>query len=346
MMIFKGPASALLVSACALTALAQPAQANDVADFYRGKTISIVVGTSAGNDYDLRSRLIGRYLQKTIPGQPTVVVRNMPGGGGIVAANNLAQVAPRDGTHMHALMSSMMALQALGNQAVKFDTREFAFIGNSTQTPNVMAAWHASGISRFEDLKTRQAIVGAPMGTSGALYAELMNGLLGTKLNIVTGYPGGVEVNLAMERGEVEVRASNAWASWKANNPEWISERKIRFIMQVGLARHPDLKDVPLFMELANNDADREVLRFISAETAVARAIVLPPGVAKERIHALRRAYDAAMADPQFLADAEKSKMDVSAMRGEEAQQIADAIVNARPDVIARTRGFLGDLIK
>jgi hypothetical protein len=180
-----------------------------------------------------------------------------------------------------------------------------------------MAAWHTTGINSFEDLKKRQAIVGAPMGTSGALYAELMNGLLGTKLNIVTGYPGGVEVNLAMERGEVEVRASNSWASWKAGNAEWIADKKIRFIMQVGLARHPDLKDVPLFLELASNETDRDVLRFVSGETAVARTL-----------------------------DADKAKMDVSAMTGEEAQRIADAIVNTKPEVLARARSFLGDLVK
>jgi len=342
MFLRKGLGMALLLAALSMGA----AQAEDVADFYRGKTVSLIVGTSAGNDYDLRARLISKYMQKTIPGQPTIVVRNMPGGGGIVAANHLTQVAARDGTNLHALMSNMMTLQALGNPAVKFDTREFAFIGNSTTAPNVMAAWHTTGINTFDDLKKRNAIVGAPMGTSGALYAELMNGVLGTKLNIVTGYPGGVEVNLAMERGEVEVRASNSWASWKAGNPEWIADKKIRFIMQVGLVRHPDLKDIPLFLELAANETDRDVLRFVSGETAVARTLVATPGLSKEKVTALRRAYDAVMADPQFLADADKSKMDVSAMTGEEAQRIADAIVNTKPEVLARARSFLGDLVK
>ena len=346
MFLRQGFAAALLSAGLVGFSLGTPAAAQDVADFYRGKTLDIVVGTSAGNDYDLRARLIGKYLQKTIPGQPTVVVRNMPGGGGIVAANYITQVAPRDGTHLHALMSTMMALQALGNPQIKFDTREFAFIGNSTSAPNVMAAWHTTGIKTFADLKPRKAIVGAPMGTSGALYAELMNAVLGTQLNIVTGYPGGVEVNLAMERGEVEVRASNSWASWKATSGDWIAQKKINFITQVGLVRHPDLKDVPLLLELAGNDADREILRFVSAETAVARTLVVTPGVPKDRITALRRAYDAVMADPQFLVDADKAKMDISPMTGEEAQRIADAIVNTRPEVVARARVLLGDLVK
>ncbi len=334
------------VAAFAAALCATGAQADDVADFYRGKTVGILVGTSAGNDYDLRARLIGKYLAKTIPGQPTIVVRNMPGGGGIVAANWLAALAPRDGTSLHALMSNMMAAQALGTPGVKFDTREFAFLGNSTNAPNVMAAWHTTGIKSFDDLKTRKAIVGAPMGTSGAIYAEAMNALLGTKLNIVTGYPGGVEVNLAMERGEVEVRASNSWASWKATSAEWIADKKINFIMQVGLQRHPDLKSVPLLLELTQNEADRDILRFLSAETAIARSMVLAPGAPKERIEALRRAYDAVMADPQFIADADKAKMDVSAMKGEDAQPIADGIVNTRPETLARARLLLGDLLK
>jgi tripartite-type tricarboxylate transporter receptor subunit TctC len=334
------------VAAFGALVLASGAQADDVADFYRGKTVGILVGTSPGNDYDLRARLIGKYLAKTIPGQPTVVVRNMPGAGGITAANNLAQLAPRDGTSLHALMSNMMAAQALGSPGVKYDTREFAFIGNSTNAPNVMASWHTTGIKSFEDMKTRKAIVGAPMGTSGAIYAEAMNALLGARLNIVTGYPGGVEVNLAMERGEVEVRASNSWASWKATNPEWIADKKINFIMQVGLQRHPDLKDVPLLLELAQKEEDRDILRFLSAETAIARTMVLAPGAPKERVEALRRAYDAVMADPQFMADADKAKMDVSAMKGEEAQKIADAIVNTKPETVARARVLLGDLLK
>ena len=334
------------IASLAALMLAPGAQANEIADFYHGKTVSILVGTSAGNDYDLRARLIGKYLAKTLPGQPTIVVRNMPGAGGITAANNLTQLAPRDGTSLHALMSNMMAAQALGTQGVKYDTRDFAFIGNSTNAPNVMAAWHATGIKTWDDLKARKAIVGAPMGTSGATYAEAMNALLGTKLNIVTGYPGGVEVNLAMERGEVEVRASNSWASWKATSAEWIADKKINFIMQVGLQRHSDLKDVPLLLELAQTDEARDILRFLSAETAISRTMVLAPGAPKERIQAMRRAYDAVMVDPAFLADADRAKMDVSAMKGEDAQIIADAIVNTSPQTIARARALLGDLLK
>jgi hypothetical protein len=174
----------------------------------------------------------------------------------------------------------------------------------------------------------------------------VLNALVGTKLKIVTGYPGGNEVNLAMERGEVQGRGSNSWASWKSTKPEWIAQKKIIMLVQVGLARNPDLPDVPLLLELAGNDLDRKVLTFLSAETALSRSLVTTADVPADRLQALRRAYDATMRDPQFLADAEKAKMDISAMTGEESQNIADQIVNTPPAVIARAKVVLGDLLK
>lgn len=331
----------LFGSLATIGAGAGPARAETPAEFYKGKTVSIVIGTSAGNDYDLRGRLIGKYLQRYIPGQPTVVVRNMPGAGGITAANHLAALAPRDGTSLHMIMSNMMSSQALGVKGVKFDTRDFAWIGNSTSVPNVMATWLTSPVKTIADARVKTALMGAPTGTAGALYGEVMNAVLKTKFNLVTGYPGGVEVNLAMERGEVDGRASNSWAAWKANNADWLAAKKLNFLVQIGLERHPELPDTPLLIELAENEADRRILTFVSADTAISRSLVASPGVPPDRIEALRRAFDAVMKDPQFLADAERSKMDVSAMTGEEAQKIADSIVNTPPDVIERARAFL-----
>jgi tripartite-type tricarboxylate transporter receptor subunit TctC len=322
------------------------AQADAVSDFYKGKTVSIIIGTSAGNDYDFRGRLLGRYIGQNIPGQPVVVPRNMPGAGGIQAANWLAALAPRDGTTLHMIMSNMMSAQAMDVKAVKFDTRQFAWIGNTTSAPNVMATWHTTQVTSIEDMKKRTVLVGAPMGTAGVIYAELMNALLATKLNIVTGYPGGNEVNLAMERGEVDGRASNNWASWKANQPEWLKDHKINIIVQVGLRRHPELPNVPLLSELAQNEPDRQVMEFLSADTAIARSLVTTPGVPAERIEALRRAFDAVMKDPQFLTEAEKAKMDISPTTGEEAQKIADSIVNAPKEVVERSKALLGDLVR
>ena len=247
------------------------AEADAVSDFYRGKTLSLIIGTSAGNDYDFRGRLIARHIGRHIPGEPAIVPRNMPGAGGVNAANWLANIAPRDGTTLHAIMTNMMAAQAIGTHGVQFDTRKFRWIGNTTSSPNVTNSWHASGITSIEQTKTRELVLGAPAGTAGVTYGTVMNALVGTKFKIVTGYPGGNEVNLAMERGEVEGRGSNSWASWKSTKPEWLAQKKIIALVQVGLTRDPELPDVPLLFELVSNELDRKVMTFLSAETAISR---------------------------------------------------------------------------
>jgi tripartite-type tricarboxylate transporter receptor subunit TctC len=336
--------AALALAGLGLAALS--AQADPVADFYHGKTINLIIGTSTGNDYDFRARLLARHMSRHIPGEPTIIPQNMPGVGGVKAANYLASIAPHDGTALHMIMSNMMSSEAVGAQGVQFDTRKFFWIGNTTSTPNVMVSWYTSGITSIEQVKTRELIVGAPGGTAGVVYATVMNKLLGTKLKIVTGYPGGNEVNLALERGEIDGRASNSWAAWKSTHPDWVRDKKIIVLMQVGLKRVPDLSDVPLLLELAGNDTDRQVLTFLSADTAISRSLVAAPDTPPERVAALRRAFDATMKDPEFLAEAEKSQMEMEPMSGEEAQKIADSIVNTPPAVVARAKALLGDLLK
>src|ERR1700704_2183904 len=322
------------------------AHADPISDFYHGKTLNLIVGTSSGNDYDFRGRLLARHLARHIPGEPTIVPQNMPGAGGIKAANYLASIAPHDGTTLHIIMSNMMSSEAIGAQGVQFDTRKFFWIGNTSSTPNVTVSWYKSGVTSIEQVKTRQLIVGAPGGTAGVIYATAMNGLLGTKFKLVTGYPGGNEVNLAMERGEIDGRASNSWASWKSTHPDWVKDKKIVVLVQVGLKRSPDLTDVPLLNELAGNDLERQVMTFLSADTAIARSLVAAPDTPPDRIAALRRAFDATMRDPDFLAEADKATLDVVPMSGEEAQKIADSIVNTPPGVVARAKLLLGDLLK
>jgi tripartite-type tricarboxylate transporter receptor subunit TctC len=338
--------SAGIVALVGIGVATMSAHADPVADFYHGKTLNLIVGTSSGNDYDFRGRLLARHLARHIPGEPTIVPQNMPGAGGIKAANYLAAIAPHDGTVLHMIMSNMMSSEAVGAQGVQFDARKFLWIGNTSSTPNVTVAWYKSGVTSIEQVKTRQLIVGAPGGTAGVIYATAMNGLLGTKFKIVTGYPGGNEVNLAMERGEIDGRASNSWASWKSTHPDWVKDKKIVVLVQVGLKRSPDLADVPLLNELAGNDLERQVMTFLSADTAIARSLVAAPDTPPDRIAALRRAFDATMRDPDFLAEADKATLDVVPMSGEEAQKIADSIVNTPPEVVARAKLLLGDLLK
>src|SRR3954463_4195994 len=267
MFISRSTILVLALTATVMVAVAAPhASADPIADFYRGKQLSLVIGTSAGNDYDFRARLIARHMGRHIPGEPMLVPRNMPGAGGVNAANWLASIAPRDCTTLHMIMTNMMQAQAVGTHGVQFDTRKFRWVGNTTSSPNVANSWHTTGVTNIEQVKSREFILGAPAGTAGVTYGTVMNALVGTKFKIVTGYPGGNEVNIAMERGEVDGRGSNSWASWKSTKPEWLKEKKIFILAQVGLKRDDELADVPLMIELASNDRDRKLMTFVSAE--------------------------------------------------------------------------------
>ncbi len=319
-----------------------PVAAESVADFYRGKTIRMVVATSPGGDYDLRARLLARHMGRHIPGEPSIVAVNMPGAVGVQAANWMASQAPQDGTALHAIMQGMSALQALGGANVEFDTRKFPWIGNTTDTPNVINSWYTTGIKTIADVMTKELVVGAPgTATSSVYYPKALNELVGTKFKIVPGYPGGNVVNLAMERGEVGGRGSNSWASWKSTHPEWIKDKKIFILVQIAMKRDSELPDVPTMIELAKNEADRQVMEFLSADIPISRAYVTTPGTPPDRVEALRRAFDATMKDPAFLAEAAKSNTDISPSTGEAAQKFSAMIANTPPAVLARAKVIL-----
>jgi tripartite-type tricarboxylate transporter receptor subunit TctC len=335
-------ALARLVPIVAALALPAPASAQSVADFYRGKTVSMVIATSPGGDYDLRARLLARHMSRHIPGEPAIVARNMPGAVGLQAANWMANQAPRDGTVIHAIMQNMSAYQALGGSNVEYDTRKFFWVGNATDTPNVINSWYTTGIRTIQDVMTRELVVGAPgLATASVYYPKALNELVGTKFKIVSGYPGGNDVNLAMERGEVGGRGANSWASWKATHPQWLTEKKIYILVQIALQRHPELADVPTMIELARSEEDRAVLAFLSADIPINRAYVTTQDTPLERVAALRRAFDATMKDQAFLAEAAKANIDISPSSGEDAQRYSDLIANTPPAVIARAKVIL-----
>ena len=318
------------------------ARADAVEDFYRGKTIDMIIPTSPGGDYDIRARLLARRLPKFIPGHPNIVARNMPGGLGVAAANYMMKIAPHDGTAIMAIFQNMSSLQAIGSPGVEFDVRRFGWIGNTTNSPNVINSWYTTGIKTIQDVMQRELIVGAPGAASTSyIYPAALNALAGTKFKIVAGYPGGNDVNLAMEKGEVGGRGSNSLASWKSGHPHWIAEKKIFFLVQIAPEKSDELPDVPLMADLAHNDADRAVLRFISADIGVSRAFVTTPDTPTERLVALRQAFDQLMADPEFLADADQTRMDISPSSGETAQKLAASILATPPDVVARAKQIM-----
>ncbi|MBX9761321.1 MAG: hypothetical protein K2Y29_21265 [Beijerinckiaceae bacterium] len=331
---------ALLV--CAAAALAASASAAKADDFYKGKTISIVIGFSAGGDYDLRARLLARHMDRHIEGVPVILARNMPGAGGVAATNWLARLAPRDGTAMLMASQNTPLIQALGTTGVEFDARQFNWIGNTTNSPNLISVWAGRGVTSVEDARKREVTVGASgIGSGSFYYPAAANAVGGTKFKIVTGYPGGNDINIAMERGEVDGRGSNSLAAWKSTRPHWIAEGKLIHIVQIALTRHPELKDVPLLSELATNDLDRRAMSLIAAETAMARAVTTTQGVPAQRVTMLRRAFDVTMADKEFIGEADRLGFDISPATGEEVQKIVEDIIAAPPAVVQRVNVIL-----
>jgi tripartite-type tricarboxylate transporter receptor subunit TctC len=338
---------AVAVLATAAVSTCAHAQTQSVAAFYKGKTLQVVVPAGAGGDYDLRTRLLARHIGRFIPGNPTSTVVNMPGAIGVVAANWLHLKARRDGTALHMLFQNMPVLQAIKKKGVLFDVRKFNWLGNTTNSPNVINSWHTSGITRIEDVYTRQLIVGAPgIASTSYVYPAVLNEVAGTKFKIVTGYLGGNATNIAMEKGEVGGRGSNSWASWKSGHPQWIKDKTIHILVQVGLKRAPDLPDVPLMLELARNEADKKYLVFLSSDMGISRPLVTTQDVPADRLAALRKAFKDMMFDKQFLADAARSKTDIEYSSGEEALAIANMMMSADADVLKRASKLLGGSIK
>jgi tripartite-type tricarboxylate transporter receptor subunit TctC len=317
-----------------------PAHAQSVEEFYKGKTISFVIGYSPGGGYDTYARLVARFLGDHIPGKPTIVPRNMPGASSRVAAAYVYNVAPKDGTVLATGDQSLALAQAMGEK-LQFDTTKFIYIGNPSAENNTTVTWFTSPVKTIEDAKKQDVPMGATGGSTSSQYPRVMNAVLGTKFKVILGYPGGNDINLAMERGEVAGRGSNSWASWKATRPEWLRDKKINILVQIGLSKAPDLPDVPLLMDLASNPDDRALLRLLSAPSGIGRPIFTTPGVPADRVKALRDAFDATIKDPAFVEEAKKVGLEIDPVSGEELQKIVAEIV-ATPEAIAKR---LADLI-
>ncbi|MDB5595912.1 MAG: tripartite tricarboxylate transporter family receptor [Hyphomicrobiales bacterium] len=312
--------------------------------FYKGKTIEVLIGYSAGGGYDTFARLVGRFIGKHIPGNPTVVPRNMPGGGGRVVSGYVYRIAPKDGTVLATADQSLTLQQALGDKTIQFDNNKLNWIGNPADDNNTLVTTAASNIKTVEDA-TKQEVALAATGanTTSEQYPKVMNAMVGTKFKIVNGYPGGNDATLAMERNEVAGRGSNSWATWKFTRPDWIAQKKINILVQIGLKKAPDLQDVPLLIDLAKNDQDRAALRLLSAPVAIGRPLFTTPDVPAERVKALREAFDATMKDPEFLAAANQEHLEINPVSGEELQKIVADIVSTPKEVIERLVSIVGN---
>jgi tripartite-type tricarboxylate transporter receptor subunit TctC len=312
-----------------------------VEGFYRGRRIDLVIGYSPGGTYDLYARLVARHLGNHIPGRPLIVPRNMPGAGSRTAVTWVYGIAPKDGTVLATADQSLALQQAAGDKRLQFDTTRLAYIGNPNVENNTTVTWHTSGVKTIEDAKRREVTMGATGGSTSSQYPKAMNALLGTRFRIILGYPGGNDINLAMERGEVDGRGSNSWASWKATKPQWLAEKKINILVQIGLKKAADLPGVPLLLDLAANDEDRVLLRLLSASTEIGRPIFTTPGVPAERVAALRRAFNAMVRDPAFLNEAKRENFDIDAVPGETLQKLVGEMVAIPPAQGARLKTII-----
>ena len=328
---------ALLAGLIAVLALT-PASADPIEDFYRGKQIKIYVRAAPGGNYDVYSRVLGRHITRHIPGNPSVLPINMPGGGGVVALNYVVHAAPRDGTVLTMITQSFPMDQALGlNKSLKLDLRTLGWIGNMSDTNEFLYTAKESPTRTLADAKRRQTPFAATgIGSIVTQLAGLYNNMLGLKLKVIYGYPSGPAMTLAMERGEVEGRSTSNPQVLGPSNAAILA--KHNFLIQAGMAKVRDYESVPLLRELAEDDGQRRIFDFVSASVNIARPIVTNPDVPPERVQVLRRAFQATLADPAFLEEAERLRLEIHWKSGEELERLVNGLIGAPPAVLDRVR--------
>ncbi len=318
-------------------------RADAVADFYKGKSIEMHIGYSAGGGYDVYGRIVARHMGKHIPGNPQIVPKNSPGAGSLRAANWLYAAAPKDGTAIATVARGAAFDPLLGVKAAQFDGNKFNWIGSANDEVSVCVSWKDSGINNMKDLMTKELVVGGTGPTADTdQFPKVMNAVIGTKMKLVPGYPGGNDVSMAMERGEVKGRCAWSWSSVISTRMNWYKDKTINVLIQLALNKHPDLPDVPLIMDLAKTDEDRAILTLVFARQTMGRPFMAPPGVPPDRVAALRKAFMATMKDKEFLAEAEKGKLEITPVSGEDLQALVKKAYTVDPAVAKR----VADIIK
>jgi tripartite-type tricarboxylate transporter receptor subunit TctC len=325
-------------SVAAAIGLGSPASAQTPEQFYKGKTIDFVIGYPPGGSNDVYGRLIAHYMIKHIPGNPNVVPKNQPGAGSFLAVNQIANVAPKDGTVIGIGAPTIALDEKLGSPGVRFKTAELNWIGRVDSLINMVFTRKDAKVQSYEDaLKYEVKLAGTGAGSTVSIYPTVMNHVFGTKFKLVMGYRGSNEAMLAVERGEVDGH-STSWTALKVAHPDWIRDKKVTVFVQFAVKPHPEMPDVPTVVSLARNDEERQVLTAIVSAAEVGTAFFTTPGAPADRVEALRRAFDATMKDPEFLADAEKTKLTVGAMTGEELQKLVGQVSNLSPALLAKVR--------
>ena len=328
----------------ALFILPQAAWAQDaVADFYRGRTVTLIVCYSAGGGYDTYSRILARHLGKHIPGNPTIVVQNMPGAGSLKMTNYLYNVAPKDGSTIGIFSRGMAMEPLIGGTNVAFDSTKMTWLGSGTNEVSVFVTWHTSPVKTWHDVVTKDFTVGGEgSGSDPDTYALLLKNAFGAKLKLITGYPGTAEIAIALERGEVDSRASWSWSSLKTLKPNWIAEKKVNFPVQLNLTKGAELQDVPLITEFATSDKQRQMLKLILSRQEMARPYAAPPGIPEDRKTALRKAFDETWADPDLLAEMKARGQEVNPVSGAALDKLIAELYATPKAVVEETRKAIG----
>ena len=327
-----------IIAAGALAAAAIPATAQTPEQFFKGKTITFYVGLSPGGGYDLNARLVAKHFGKYVPGNPNVIVKNMPGGGGLVMTNYVSNVADPDGLHIGAPQRGIPFEPLLGDAShAKYDPLKLQWIGSANADTSVAVVTKRAGVKTWKDLRNKEVIVaGTGVGTESVTVPYILRNILGFKYKVIAGYPGGSEMNLAMQRGEVDGRGTFSWTSLKPHKKDWIDSGEVIVLYQQGLRKHPDIPEVPLVTDLAENDTQRQVLALQFTAFELGRPYFVHEGVPADRVQALRRAFDATMKDKDLLADAEKQGLEANPATGEEMQEMLKKVYATPKDVINR----------
>ncbi|MDP2356916.1 MAG: tripartite tricarboxylate transporter substrate-binding protein [Beijerinckiaceae bacterium] len=326
----------VIIAALAAVSIPTAVKADEkgLVEFYSKNNLSIAVGFSAGGNYDLYARLIARHLDRHIPGTPRIIVQNVPGAGGRIVMNRAYATGPFDGSLIVLPNQGVATDQALADPGVKYDARQFSWIGSPIVDVNVAWMWHTSNVRSLEDAKKREVVVGATGPNSPTYYVpRILNQVLGTQMRVVSGYPGSTELDRAIESGELDGRGTVGWNSLKVTS-DWVATKKAHVIFQIGLTRAPDLSNVRLLQEFATSSREAQIFEFLALSPGMGRPFALPPKVPADRVKAMRAAFGATMNDPSFLNDAAKARLDISAVSGEQLQTIIDKTLAAPSEVL------------
>lgn len=336
--------AAVLAIGAVLAASAAPANAADAADFYKGRTVSLVIGYSVGGGYDLYAREVARFLGKHIPGNPTIVPQNMPGAGSLKSVMYLYAAAPKDGSVIGTFGRTEAVAPLLTPDEAKFDATKLGWLGSVTSETSTCVTWKTSKIKTWADaLTTPFTLAGEGAGADPDVFARLIKNVFGAKVKLVSGYPGTNDQSLAMERGEVDGECGLSWGTLKSRHADWLRDKSVNIFIQAALKKEPELPNVTFIMDLAKTQEQQQILKLVLSGQTMARPFATPPGVPADRLAVLRKAFDDTMKDPDFLAETKRARMEINPITGQEIDTLLREVYASPKDVVDKAEHAISD---